>query len=538
LNAPSETGSPRVPLGATLARREKLILLNVLVLCLFLTALDQSIVATAIPHVLADLGGFNLLAWVITVYLLTSTVTIPIAGKLSDMFGRKHFLLAGVGLFVASSAACGGAPSMAFLIGARAVQGVGAGLITACVFGTMGDLLTPIERAKYFALTVGGFTFASVAGPTLGGFFADGPGWRWCFYVNLPLGVLAAIFIVLRLPAGRGAGGRISEIDFVGAALLGAATVCFLMAIVWASVQFGWLGSPTLGLLVATLALVAAFVWQERQHTYAIIPLDLFRNLSFTQAIAITVVQAAGVMAATQFLPTFVQTSLHGSATASGLLVMPQAVGALVSSIVCGQLMSRAGRTRNQMVAGACIMAAAAFLLLHLHTGEPEWHVAAFLVVLGLGSGLIFPVTQVVVQSAVSQDRQGIAASTRQFFNQIAQTMGVGVFGLVLTTVYATAFTQNSTSFAAALPASTYNSLKDPTLALDPTKFSQLSNDVTSLPGGTQILAEATRAQRESVATATDRIYTFVFAATLVLLVITLLFREIPLRRTFEIEEG
>ncbi|HEY5476466.1 MAG TPA: MFS transporter [Tepidiformaceae bacterium] len=527
-----------MPLGATMAKREKLILLNVLVLCLFLTALDQSIVATAIPHVLADLGGFNLLAWVITIYLLTSTVTIPIAGKLSDMFGRKRFLLAGVGLFVAGSAACGGAPSMSFLIGARAAQGVGAGLITACVFGTMGDLLTPIERAKYFALTVGGFTFASVAGPTLGGFFADGPGWRWCFYVNLPLGILAAIFIVLRLPAGRGAGGRISEIDFLGAALLSVATVCFLMAIVWASVQFGWAGSPTLGLLLATLVMVVAFLWQERRHAYAIIPLDLFRNVSFSQAIAITIVQAAGVMAASQFLPTFVQTSLQGSATVSGLLVMPQAVGSLVSSIVCGQLMSRTGKTRNQMVVGACIMAVSAFLLMHMHTGEPLWHIAVFLVVMGLGSGLIFPVTQVVVQSSVSQDRQGIAASTRQFFNQIAQTIGVAMFGLVLTTVYASSFTQNSTSFAAALPASTYNALKDPTLSLEPTKFAQISSDVTRLPGGTEILAQATAAQRESVATATDRIYTFVFAAAIGLLVITLLFREIPLRRTFDIEEG
>ncbi len=533
----AQAAAPRVPLGATLGMREKLFLFCTLILCLFLTALDQSIVATALPHIAADLGQFDLAPWLITAYLLSSTITIPIAGKLGDMFGRKYFLLGGILLFVSASAACGAAPTMLFLIASRGIQGAGAGIIIAGVFGGFGDLLTPMERAKYFALSVGGFTFAALAGPALGGFFADGPGWRWCFYVNLPIGIIASSVITWRLPSGGGAGGRPSQIDFLGAGFLSGATIAFLLAIEWGGRAHGWLGGPTVGLVAAALTLGAAFVWQERRHPYAIIPLELFRNVPFTQAIAITIVQGGGVFAASQFLPTFVQTSLGGSATASGLVITVQAVGQLGSSILTGQLIPRTGKFKYQMVVGGAMMAVAALFMSMLQVGASTWHVVLLTSVMGIGGGLVFPVTQVVVQAAVQQDQQGIAGSTRQFFNQIAQTLGAAMFGLLLTAGYAGAFAEHSAPFAAALPASVLQQFQDPTIALEPAKFAELTAQVSKLPNGASILEQAQRAQRDSVADATDGMYRIVLGAALVILVIAILFREFVLRRTFDVSE-
>ncbi len=532
--APPDDSTAYVPLGATLTLRTKLFLFSVLILCLFLTALDQSIVATAIPHMLADLGGFDLLAWVITSYLLASTVTIPVVGKLGDMFGRKYLLIAGVGVFVLASAACGAAPSMAFLIASRGAQGVGAGMIIACVFGGMGDLFTPIERAKYFSLSVGGFTFAALAGPALGGFLSDGPGWRWCFYINLPIGAVASAIILWRMPRGSSTGGRVRDIDVAGALLLAAATISFLVGIVWASRRFGWTGPQTLALFATTFVLAVLLVRQERRHQHAIIPLDLFRNISFTQAIAITAVQGGGIFAASQFLPTFIQTGLGGSAANSGLVVSVQAIGQLVSSIVTGQLVPRTGKFKYQMVVGGAIMATAALLMSRLQLNDTIAYVAVLAGVMGIGGGLVFPVTQVVVQAAVPQERQGIAGSTRQFFNQIAQTLGAAMFGLVLTAGYASSFADHSAPFRDSLPAGVYQQLKDPTIALEPAKFADLSAELSRQPDGQALLDRSTAAQRESVADATNIVYRIVFGAALAVLVIAALFREFVLRRTFD----
>ncbi len=332
------------------------------------------------------------------------------------MFGRKQFLLVGIVVFVASSAACGVAPSMPVLIAARGMQGIGGGTIVACVFATLGDLFSPVERAKYFALFVGMFTVSSVIGPTLGGFLTDGPGWRWCFYINLPIGILATAFIAIRLPSGGGTGGRLSEIDALGAVLLSVATVSFLLVIAWTSRAYGWTSVQTIGLGVVAMVFVGSFIVQEGRHPQAIVPPALFRNLTFLQAILITIVASAGIFSAVQFLPTFVQTSLGGSATLSGLVITPQAIGILVSSIVSGQLISRTGRFKHQMIIGAAWAAAAVFMLSRLHAGSPIWLVAALVAVLGLGSGLVFPLTQVLVQGAVPQDQQGVSAGIRQFF--------------------------------------------------------------------------------------------------------------------------
>ncbi len=525
-------------LGEFLGSRQKFLVMISLMVAMFISALDQSIVATATPHILADLGGFKLLSWVFTIYLLASTVTVPLVGKLSDMFGRKPFLLAGIAVFVAASAACGTATSMPFLIVARGVQGIGGGILFGCVFATLGDLFTPLERAKYMGYFIGSFTLASLVGPTVGGFLTDGPGWRWCFYINLPVGLIATAFIWVNLPYTR-KGGRLADVDFLGAALLSVATICILLALVWAQGEFGWLSMETVGLLMAGLTLTVGFVFQEARHPQAIFPLYIFKNRTFVQSNLLVVLQGGGMFGAITYLPTFIQISLGQSATASGLVSTPQSIGLLASSIVGGQLVSRTGKFKAQVIIGSLMGLGATILMQTLGVGSPTWHISMFMVIFGLGGGLVGPTISVIVQSSVSQSLMGVATSSRQFFMQIGQVMGVAIFGVVFATTYASAFSSEiSPATAATLQqAGATAQFNDPTLLLDQRSSKRVSDEVLALPGGAGALSAATRAQKDAVATATERLFLGSTFAGVVVLLIAILLKEIPLRRTFSTVE-
>ncbi|MEO6398539.1 MAG: MDR family MFS transporter, partial [Tepidiformaceae bacterium] len=481
----SQTPIETRALGEYLTSRQKFLLMGSLMIAMFISALDQSIVATATPHILADLGGFKLLSWVFTIYLLASTVTVPLVGKLSDMFGRKPFLLSGIAIFVAASAACGAATSMPFLIVARGVQGVGGGILFGCVFATLGDLFTPLERAKYMGYFIGSFTLAALVGPTVGGFLTDGPGWRWCFYINLPVGAIASAFIWVNLPYTR-KGGRLSDVDFVGAALLSVATICVLLGLVWSQNEFGWASPETIGLFLAGAVLIVAFVFQESRHPQAIFPLHIFKNRTFVQANLLVVLQGGGMFGAITYLPTFIQISLGKSATASGLVSTPQSIGLLAASIVGGQVVSRTGKFKTQVIIGSALGLVATMLMQTLGVGSPTWHISVFMVIFGLGGGLVGPTISVIVQSSVSQAYMGVATSSRQFFMQIGQVMGVAIFGLVFTTTYASTFNSEiSPETASTLEqAGATAQFNDPTLALDERGSKQVSDEVLALPNG------------------------------------------------------
>ena len=525
---------PAAPaMGELLNNRQKVLIYVSLMITMFISALDQSIVATATPRILADLGGFPLLSWVFTVYLLASTVIVPLVGKLSDMFGRKPFILGGIAIFVGASMACGLAPTMPALIAARAAQGVGGGLLFGSVFATLGDIFTPIQRARYMGYFISAFTLASLSGPTIGGFLTDGPGWRWCFYINLPVGIIASTLIWVNLPMAR-KGGRLRDIDFAGAALLGTATVCALLALVWANEKYGWGGAPTLGLFAAAAILTVAFVKQESRHPQAILPLTLFRNRVFVQANAFTVLQGGGMMGAVQYLPTFIQTSLGASATASGIVSTPQSLGLLATSIVGGQLVARTGRWKAGVIVGALCSAVAAALMMTLDVGVPKWHIALFMVVFGLGGGLIGPTMSVVIQSAVPHEQMGVATSGRQFFMQIGQVLGVALFGVVFTTTYASAFdTELPAAARTALPTDAYEEFRDPTLALDRLRFARVTKELQGQEGGQAVLAQTVEAQKEGVADAIQRLYLFASIAGVFVVLLAIFIPEIPLRRNF-----
>lgn len=527
-----QPGVTTLALGEFMTPRQKFLLLNSLMLCMFVAALDQTIVATATPRILADLGGFNLLSWVFTTYLLASTVVVPIVGKLSDMFGRKPFLLGGVAFFVVASALAGAAPNMLFLIVARTIQGVGGGVIFSCVFATMGDMFTPLQRAKYMGYFISTFTVASLTGPTIGGFLTDGPGWRWCFYINLPVGTVAIAFIAVNLPFTK-KGGRFSEIDFAGAGLLATGTISLMLALVWGGERYGWGAPPTLALFTVAGVMTALFLRQESRHANAILPLFLFRNRTFVYGCLIVACFGAGMFGAIQFLPTFIQTVLGVSATRSGLISTPQAVGMLVSSVLGGQVVARTGRFKAVVAVGATLILVSSFLLSTLDVGTVPWHISMVMVLSGLGGGMIGPLMSVVIQNAVSHEFIGVATSSRQFFMQIAQVVGVAIFGVIFTSSYTSTFAADTVSVQAAVPAAIYQQFQDPTLALDPKRFAEAREATLSVSGGQALLDQALAAQQDAVTTGIRRLFLGSMGLAAVMLFLALTIREIPIRTTF-----
>lgn len=519
------------PLSETLNDRQKWLLLGSLMTCLFVGALDQTVVSTATPKILADLGGFSMLSWLFTSYMLSSTVVIPLVGKLGDIYGRRLFLIGGVAIFMFSSAACGASTSMVMLIWVRAVQGLGGGMIFASVFATMGDLFSPAERGKYIGLFTGMFSLASLLGPTVGGFLTDHLSWRWVFYINIPVSLVAMPAIWFNLPAKTKH--LNPKLDFLGAALLSAASVMVLLALVWAGDKYAWSSFEILGLLGGALVLLVGFVWQERRHPEPIIPLHLFKNEVFLMSNLIVFAFGVGVFGAFQFLGIYVQTALGASATASGVISTPQSIGVLITSTLGGQVIARRGKYKAQTVLGTVLIVVATFWLTTLGLETKLWQISATMVVLGLGFGLVLPTMSLIVQNAVSFQYIGVASSSSQFFRQIGSVLGIAVFGSILANTYHDEFaTRFSAEDRAAIGPVISLALDDPTVRLNEREYAHIQGQVTSLPGGDAILERSEQAQGESVVVAVRHIFYGATAAAVVCALGALIMKELPLRKT------
>ena len=524
---------PHQSLGETLNARQRWLLLGSLMISLFIGALDQTVVSTATPRILAELGGFEQLSWLFTSYMLASTVVIPLVGKLGDVFGRKLFLIGGIALFMVSSAACGAAPTMTSLIWFRVIQGLGGGMIFASVFASLGDIFSPAERGKYIGLFTGTFSLASIIGPTVGGLLTDHGGWRLVFFLNIPVGLVAIPAIWLNLP--KRVVTRKPKIDFIGAILLSAASVAMLLALVWAGDKYAW-GSPEiLGLLAASGVFVALFIAQEARHPEPILPLHLFRNRVFLVSNLIVFTFGVGVFGAFQYLGIFVQTALGASATASGVVTTPQSVGVLMASVIGGQVIARVGKYKWQTVIGAGIIAFSMVFLRMVDVDTPIWHISVIMVVLGIGFGLVLPTMSLVIQNAVPYEYLGVASSSSQFFRQIGSVLGIAVFGAVLANVYHTEFAERfDAADRGAVGQVISLELDDPTITLNKGVYASIQKSVRALDGGDQILVRAKDAQSESVAVAVRMIFTIALGAALLCLLFALLIKELPLRRTVQ----
>jgi len=525
------------PLGETLDRRQTWLLLASLMAAMFMAALDQTIMATAAPKIVANLGGFRLLSWVFTTYMLTSTVVIPLAGKLSDIYGRKPFLLAGMLVFLVASAGCGAAPSMGPLIAFRGLQGIGGGLIFSAVFATIGDIFPPSERGKYMGLFTGTFSLASVLGPTVGGLLTDHASWRWVFFINVPVGAVALPAIWYNLPFVRS--NRRPRVDFAGALWLSIASTSGLLALAWSGQANGWTSGVTVGLCAIAAVVTALFVRQELHHPEPVLPFRLFRKREFLLGNLIVLTAGFAMMGAIPYLPTFLQVARHASATASGLVTTPQSLGVLVTSVVGGQFLSRTGKYKRLTLLGFAMILASTALMLTLTPATPTWQLSAFVVVLGLGGGLVMPTMSVVIQNAVEHQFLGVATSSRQFFMQIGGVLGTAIFGVLLTTTFQAQFHRDvSSETRAAVPAQTLQRFEDPTLSLDAGAFARVQAELLAQPNGSTHLANAHRAQQTAISTAIHRVYALATVIVFVGLLLALLLKEQPLRRTLGTAES
>lgn len=411
------------------SRQRVTVVFSGLLLAMLLAALDSTIVATALPTIVGELGGLAHLSWVVTAYLLAQTVVTPLYGKLGDLYGRKGVLQSAIVLFLVGSVLCGMSQSMTQLIIFRAIQGLGGGGLTVTTQAVVGDIVPPRERGRYQGIFGAVFGLSSIAGPLVGGYFTTHLSWRWIFYVNLPLGLLALVVLAITLPdtATR----KRHSIDYAGAALLAVTLSSIVLLADLGGTTFAWDSPLIIGLGVAAVVSLVAFVKVERRAAEPVLPLSLFSNRAFTVASALGFIVGFALFGAVTYLPLFLQVVQGASPTASGLQMLPMMGGMLLTSIVSGQLISRTGRYKRYPIAGTAVMTLGLFLLSRLSDGSSLQAALGTMLVLGLGLGLVMQVLVIAVQNAVAYKDLGVATSGAMLFRLIGGSFGTAVLGAI-----------------------------------------------------------------------------------------------------------
>jgi EmrB/QacA subfamily drug resistance transporter len=410
-------------------RNQILLTFGGLLLAMLLASLDQTIVSTALPTIVGELGGLDQLSWVVTAYLLAATVTMPLWGRISDLYGRKTLFQAAIGVFLTGSALSGAAQTIGELIAFRALQGLGAGGLMTLAMAIVADIISPRERGRYQGYIQMVFVLASVAGPLLGGLFVDHLSWRWVFYVNLPIGAvaLAVISSSLHLPVRRGE----PRIDYVGAALLAAGLTCVLLVTTWGGQQYAWQSAEIVTLGIVAVVVLAAFVVQERRVAEPLLPLRLFGDAVFNVVTPVLFLTTCAFFAAIVFVPLFLQVVVGTSATGSGLLLLPLLLAAATSTAASGRVISRTGRYKRFPVTGLALMAVGLVLLSQMNAATSRTTVSIFLVVFGLGFGMVSQVLTLAVQNAVDRRDIGVATASANLFRALGGSVGVALFGAI-----------------------------------------------------------------------------------------------------------
>ena len=420
------------PSPATTSKQSMWLVMGALMTCLMLSALDQTIVSTALPTIVGDLGGLDHIAWVVTSYLLSSTVAVPLFGKISDIYGRKPMIQITIVVFLAGSIFAGVAQSMLQLIIARGIQGIGGGGILAMTFTILGDIMTPRERSRYTGYFTAVFASASVIGPLAGGFFVDHLSWRWVFFVNLPLGALCMVVTGRYLHVPRPSERR--AVDLVGAALLTVGVTAILLVATWGGQDYAWSSPLIIGLAVGGVVTSVGFLIHERRIDEPILPMHMFHNRIFVVCVAIVALLSAVLVGGSTFLPLFLQVVNGASATSSGLLLVPMMAGVVVGANVCGRIVNRTGRYRIFPIVGIGTATVGVAMLAMIEVDTERLLISIGMGVLGLGAGSAMPIMTLAVQNTASASDMGSATSSVNFFRSLGAAFGVALFGTLMST--------------------------------------------------------------------------------------------------------
>jgi EmrB/QacA subfamily drug resistance transporter len=516
----------------TLPRRRLWLTMAGLVLAMLLAALDQTIVGTAMPRIIAELNGFDHYAWVTTAYMLSSTAIVPIVGKLSDMYGRKVFLVGGVAFFLFASMLCGLSQNMVQLSLFRGLQGMGAGILMGTIFTVISILFPPAERGKVQGIFSAVFGFASVAGPLLGGYLTDNLTWRWVFYVNLPIGLIALAVLWLAFTDVR-TGHTQGAVDVLGAVTLVAGIVPLLLALTWGGRDYPWSSPQVVGLLALAAVMLGSLLVIETRAAEPIIPLDLFKNRVVTMSIVASSLMSVGMFGVIVYLPLFFQAVMGTSATQSGTVLAPLMVSMFGASIVAGQLVSRTGRYKWMGVGGLAVGTVGLALLTVMPADVDAGTILRNMIIVGTGIGCTFPVFVIAAQNAIGLRQIGVVTSLTQFCRQIGATLGIAVFGSVLVSRFAPAFHEAlAPEVAASVPPEWLARFDNPQALLNPDALGQIQQGMAALgPGGAEAFGTLLAATRLGLATALHEV--FLAGAVLLALgtIAALCVPELPLKR-------
>ncbi len=502
---------------------------------LFTSAMNQTVVATSLPRIVADLGGFGLFSWVGTSFLLASTTAVPIVGKLTDIYGRKPFLMAGIVTLLLGSALAGLSQNIEQLIAFRVIQGLGAGAILAIAFTVVADVFPPAERGKWQGLMAAVFAAASVAGPLIGGGLTDHVHWRWIFYVNLPLGSVALLVLFRGMPYVRPVAQ--AKVDYRGMFLLMATVVPMLLAFSWAGSRYDWASAQIIGLLSWAAAGTVIFTYAELRTDEPLFPMSLFRNSIFTVSALVAVITGVAFMGTLFYIPLFIQGVIGSSATNSGLVVMPMMISMAVASTVGGQIISRLGRYRIQGVVGLLAMVGGLFLLSRLDVNSSNTDTTIGMVVLGVSVGISFPLFLLAVQSSVPYRFMGISTSTIQFLRSVGGTMGVAIMFSLIQRDYTASLRTTIPETVRSRPEFMAD-LSDPQFLLNTDAFERVQGKFLSLGDqGPALFEQTLQGVREALASAISEAFFISLFAAIAAVVVGIFLKEIPLRKRYTDEE-
>ena len=520
----------------SLPKKQLIITLIGVMLSMFVGALDQTIVGTAMPRIVSDLGGFSQYTWITTVYIITSAIALPITGKLTDMFGRKYFYIVGLIIFSVTSMLCGLSNSMTALIIWRGIQGIGGGMMMANSFTVIGDLFPPAERGKFMGYMSAVFATSSVIGPVLGGFITDAISWHWVFFVNIPIGILIIILFVLYFPDIKPDASK-HRIDYAGVTTLVLTVVPIMLALSWGGAQYPWDSLLVIGLFVFSAVMLLLFILIESRVEEPIIPLGLFKNQIVAISIIVAFLSSFVMFATTTFIPLFFQGVLGVTATASGTLLIPMTLGSTTGSFLSGQLLSRAGgHYRLQALVGLGIMIIGVWFLSRMNLQTNNTQAIVDMVITGFGLGITIPIFAISVQNAVSYNMLGVATSSVPFFRSLGGSVGLAIFGSILNNRFASQFLGSIPAVVkTTIPADQLSSLAYNPQALVSVPAQVQLRDTFNVFGsqGQSLFDQMLQALRQSLSSAIGRVFLITLFVSVVSFVVCLFLKEIPLLKKY-----